>query len=126
MKMLYGYIFLKLYQMMKRTPGKKTADDAALWLLTIALFFYTVPFLLFVIDHSFEEIKFLILIILMLLYGYFVFIINKKHFIDNKELTLIIDRHKNESKMSSRVGYAAVIIFELFSFFAFFLSLSIL
>jgi hypothetical protein len=62
----------------------------------------------------------------MLIYGYFVFIINKKHFIDNKELTLIIDRHKNESKMSSRVGYAAVIIFELFSFFAFFLSLSIL
>jgi hypothetical protein len=61
MKMLYGYIFLKLYQMMKRMPGKKTADDAALWLLTIALFFYTVPFLLFVIDHSFEEIKFLIL-----------------------------------------------------------------
>jgi hypothetical protein len=124
MKRLYDYLFLKLYELMKKTPGKRTADDAALWLLVIALFFYSAPFLLFLVDYSFGKLEFWIWIVIVLLYGYVLYKINSRYFIDKGELTLIADRHKNESSMRSTMGFIAAITFELFSFIAFFLFLS--
>jgi hypothetical protein len=124
MKRLYDYLFLKLYLLMKRTPGKRTADDAALWLLVIALFFYSAPFLVFLIDYSFGKMQFWIWIAIVLSYGYVLYKINKRYFIDKGELTLIVDKYKNESSASSTMGFIAAIAFELFSFIAFFLFLS--
>lgn len=125
MRRLYDYLFLKLYELMRKTPGKRTAADAALWLLVIGLFFYSAPFLLFLLDYSFGKLELWIWIVIVLLYGYLLYKINNRYFIDKGKLTLIAIRHKNDSSIRSVMGFIAAITFVLFSFVAFFLLLSL-
>lgn len=123
MKRMYDYLFLKLYQLMKKTPGKRTADDAALWLLVIALFFYSAPFFFFLIDYSLGKMQFWIWLAIMLSYAYLLYKSNKRYFFEKGNIAIILDRYKNESSGQSNIGFIAVIVFELFSFVAFFLFL---
>lgn len=123
MKGMYDYLFLKLYLLMKKTPGKRTADDAALWLLVIALFFYSAPILLFLIDFSLGKMQFWSWVAIMLSYAYLLYKSNKRYFFDKGNLAIILDRYINESSLKMNLGFIGAIVFELLSFVAFFLFL---
>lgn len=120
MKFLYEYFFVKLLFLMQKTPGRRTADDAALMLLVIALFFYTFPVFFFLIDSIFGRIDFPVLIALVLLYGYGIYRVNKWYFLGLNNLALVVDRYKSESPSKSLIGYALVSIVFFGSFVAFF------
>lgn len=120
---MYDYLFLKLYLLMKKTPGKRTADDAALWLLVIALFFYSAPILLFLIDFSLGKMQFWSWVAIMLSYAYLLYKSNKRYFFDKGNLAIILDRYRNESNLKMNLGFIGAIVFELLSFVAFFLFL---
>lgn len=124
MRTIYDYLFLKLYQLMKKTPGKRTADNGALCFLVTALFFYTIPFLGFLIDNLTGKVEKWIFMVIALSYAYLLFKINERYFIQNGELARVVDKHKNESNTKSVLGFIAAIAFVLFSFVAFFLFLS--
>ena len=128
MKTIYGYFFLKLYNMMLRTPGKKTADHSAIILICLTLFFFTLPFLFLLLEKVSKETNFGFWVIasLGLLYAYFLFKINEYYFIRKGELNRAIQKFKSESYVMSVVGYTLVIGVCLFSFVAFFLLLKLL
>jgi len=126
MRNLYDYYYLRLYQLMKKTPGRRTADDAALMLLLIALFFYTSPFLFFAIDYVFGKVEFWIWVLSIGLYSSLIFFANKKYFIDGNRLSTIEHKFSGESVGQRQLRGAIVILIELFSFIAFFLFLRFL
>lgn len=111
---------------MKKTPGRRTADDAALMLLLIALFFYTSPFLFFVIDYVFGKVEFWIWALSIGLYSSLIFLVNKKYFIDGNRVSTIEHKFSGESIRQRRLGFLIVILIELSSFISFFLFLRLL
>lgn len=111
---------------MKKTPGKRSADDAASWLLALAIFFYTSPMLMFFLDRIFGKIQFLLWISIVLIYAYVLFKLNSLFFMDNTNQITSFDRFKNESKSKRIFGSISAVAFILLSFWVFFLLLRIL
>lgn len=126
MKNIYISLFSRIYFLMKETPGKRSADDAASWLLALAIFFYTSPMLMFFLDRIFGKIQFLLWISIVLIYAYVLFKLNSLFFMDNTNQITSFDRFKNESKSKRIFGSISAVAFILLSFWVFFLLLRIL
>lgn len=122
---IYEYLFFKIFQLMKMTPGRKTAFDSTLSFLTVTLFLYTSSIILFVFDVLFGLSNLWIIIIIAVLYTYMLYKINKIYFVNKGRIKLINERFKDESKLISLIGYIISIFIILFSLVGFFLVLSI-
>ena len=95
MKCVYSYFFMRIYLLMK-TMTSRTADDAALMLLLITVFFYTIPFFTFLLKTLSPKMSLGVFVIVGLCYGFILYKINKWYFIERQELVLILDRYKNK------------------------------
>lgn len=125
MKDFYVSLFARLYFLMKQTPGKRSAGDAVSWLLAVAIFFYTSPVLLFILDRIFGKIQFLLWIAIVLMYAFVIFKLNNSFFIDQANQITSAERYKNESKAKRIFGSISAVAFVLSSFCAFFFLLRI-
>lgn len=125
MKDLYGYFFFKLYKLMLNTPGKSTADDAAIKLICIAQFFYTFPIIILLVSRI-GKVDFWVWALVTLGYGFFLNWFNQSYFIKKEELGRLRRVFGDESKTKSAVGNAATIIVWLLSPVTFFLLLSLI
>ena len=127
MKGCYDYVFIKLYLLMKKTPGGKTADESALLLISTMLFFYSLPFIAFLLDSfmGIKKMEFWFWMILISLYMIFLYKINKRYFIEKQNLVLILDRyrHINEGRVRRIGGYAIAVLIVVLSLPACFLIL---
>jgi hypothetical protein len=126
MKTAYDYFFVKLYYFMKRTPGGKTADDAALTLLLCVTFLYSSPFLFGLIYYVFGKVSIWVFAGAAILYLILLYKLNKRYFIERQELALICQRFKNESNRMRLLGNLLVFSIVIFSIPAFFMLLNLL
>jgi hypothetical protein len=125
MKNLYGYFFFKLYNLMLKTPGKKTAADAAIKLMCIAQFFYTFPIVIFLIFRI-GKFEFWIWAVATLGYGFFLNWLNQSYFIKKDELGRLRKIFSDESKNNNAVGNVVIVVIWLLSPVTFFILLSLI
>jgi hypothetical protein len=126
MKNLYGYFFYSIYKLMLRTPGKRTADDAAVKLISIAQFLCTFPLIYFLLQVLPFTIEYWVSAIIALCYAFALNLVNNRYFIKGKELQRVIEVFKNETKSEGAWRLSIVIVAWLSTFVVFFYLLTLL
>jgi hypothetical protein len=95
LRSLYDRLFLTLYLLMLKTPSRRTADDSAAKLVVIALFFYTVPLVIYALDAiAGSHIPYAVFFTIIFGYGVLIYWLNMRYFLGRGRLKYIISNYK--------------------------------
>lgn len=123
MKVVYGYLYYHLYDLVSRVR-KLNARESAILYLSVAICLLTIPFLGSVLFKLVGHIPKGLFFAFILGYGSLVVYMNKKYFENEKRLKAISSLFKNESLFQRRIGHAIVVILFIASIALFFFFLS--
>ena len=123
MKIVYGYLYYHLYDLVSRVR-KQNARESAILYLSVGICLPTIPFLGSVLFKLFGHISKGVFFAFILGYGSLVVYVNKKYFENEKRLKTISSLFKNESLFQRRIGHAIVVILFIASIALFFFFLS--
>lgn len=122
LRSLYDRFFLTLYLLMLKTPSRRTADDSAAKLVVIALFFYTVPLVIYALDAiAGSHIPYAVFFTIIFGYGVLIYWLNMRYFLGRGRLKYIISNYKIASpkKWSECLSYVLVVLIVALSPFLF-------
>mgnify|MGYP007016125650 CR=1 FL=1 len=123
MKIVYGYLYYHLYDLLSRLR-KLNARESAILYLSVAICLLTIPFLGSILFKLVGQIPKFVFFGFILGYGSLIVYMNKKYFENKKRLKAISSRFKNESLFKRRIGRSIVVIFFVTSIALFFFFLS--
>ncbi|KIC89060.1 hypothetical protein HY58_18940 [Flavihumibacter sp. ZG627] len=123
MKVIYGYLYYHLYDLVSKVR-KLNARESAILYLSVAICLLTIPFLGSFMFKLFGHVHKFIFFAFILGYGSLVVYMNKKYFDNHKRLKEISSLFKNESNFQRRIGHATVVILFIASIALFFFFLS--
>jgi hypothetical protein len=123
MKVVFGYLYYHLYDLVSRVR-KLNARESAILYLSVSICLLTIPLLGSFLVKLLGYVPKSLFITFILGYASLIVYLNKKYFDNKKRLNAISNMFKNESVFQRRIGHATVVMFFIASITLFFFFLS--
>ncbi len=121
---MYSYLYYYLYELVSRIRRFNARESAIIYLSAI-ISFLTIPFVGFLLSTVLSTKYNFVFILLLGVYSFLIFYINKRYFEKEGRLKGIYSKFKYQSILQRKIGYVVVVSTFFLSLLLFFIFLSL-